>query len=52
MFACNYVERYVAEVVAKAPEYRGSPSTASDTPELESVALSEALHNPPITLPL
>jgi hypothetical protein len=48
--AYNHAEWSVAEVLAKAAEYRGSPSTAGDTPELESGVLSDVLHNPRITL--
>ena len=50
LFAYNHAEWYVAQVLAKAAEYRGSPTAAGDTPELDSGALSDVLHNPRITL--
>jgi hypothetical protein len=50
LFAYNHAEWYVAEVLAKAAEYRGSPSVAGDTPGLDSGVLSDVLHNPRITL--
>jgi hypothetical protein len=50
LFAYNHAEWYVAEVLAKAAEYRGSPTAAGDTPDLESGALGDVLHNPRITL--
>lgn len=50
LFAYNHAEWYVAEVLAKATEYRGSPTVAGDTPELDSGVLRDVLHNPRITL--
>jgi hypothetical protein len=50
LFAYNHAEWYVAEVLAKAAEYRGSPGAAGDTPELDSAALSGVLRNPRISL--
>ena len=50
LFAYNHAEWYVAEVLAKAAEYRGRPDAAGDTPSLDSGALSDVLHNPRITL--
>ncbi len=50
LFAYNHAEWYVAEVLAKAAEYRGRPAAAGGTPELDSGALSDVLRNPRITL--
>jgi hypothetical protein len=50
LFAYNHAEWYVAEVLAKAAEYRGSPTAVGDTPELDSGVLSDVLHDPRIAL--
>ena len=50
LFGHNHAEWYVAEVLAKATEYRGSATAAGDTPEFDSGVLSDVLHNPRITL--
>ena len=50
LFAYNHAEWYVAQVLAKAAEYRGNPTAAGDSPELESGVLSDVLHNERITL--
>jgi hypothetical protein len=51
LVAYNHAEWYVAEVLARAAEYRGSPTAAAgDSPELDSAKLSDVLDNPRITL--
>ena len=50
LFAYNHAEWYVAQVLAKAAAYRGSPTAAGDTPELDSGALRDVLNDPRITL--
>ena len=50
LFAYNHAEWYVTQVLAKAAEYRGSPTAAGNTPELDSGVLRDVLLNPRITL--
>jgi len=50
LFSYNHAEWYVAEVLAKANEYRGNPQAAGDAPQLHSADLRDVLDNPRITL--
>ena len=50
LFGYNHAEWCDAQVLAKAAEYRGSPTAGGDTPGLDSGVLSDVLDNPRITL--
>jgi hypothetical protein len=50
LLAYNHAEWYVAEVLAKASEYRGDPVAAGDTPQLDSAAGRDVLANSRIAL--
>jgi hypothetical protein len=50
LFAYNHAEWYVAEVLAKAAQYRGNRRTTDGEPQLDSAALREVLDSDGITL--
>src|SRR5919198_716164 len=52
IFAYNHADWYVAEVLAKADQYRGAPVTSDveGGPQVDSGAAREVLANPRITL--